>query len=98
MSTNGAGTPHDPRAEPAGDREQASGRQRKPRLSFGLPVFNGQRSIGRVIDSIQKQSFPDWELVISDNHSTDGTALVVAERAASDPRIQFFPQASNAGI
>ena len=83
MSTNGAGTPHNS-AESAADREQASGRQRKPKLSFGLPVFNGQRSIGRVIESIQKQTFRDWELVISDNHSTDATAEVVAERAQSD--------------
>jgi len=98
MSTNGAGTAHDPSEERAADREQASGRQRKPKLSFGLPVFNGQRSIGRVIDSLQKQTFRDWELVISDNHSTDDTARVVAERAESDARIQFFPQASNAGI
>jgi glycosyltransferase involved in cell wall biosynthesis len=71
---------------------------RPPRLSFGLPVFNGERSIGRTIASIQKQTFADFELVISDNHSTDGTARIVQERSRHDPRVRFFPQPSNAGI
>jgi hypothetical protein len=74
-----------------------SGRH-QPRLSFGLPIYNGQKSVARVIDSIQAQSFGDFELVISDNHSTDGTPAIVAERARSDPRIRFFPRPSNAGI
>lgn len=69
-----------------------------PRLSFGLPVFNGQRSIGRVIDKILQQTFTDVELVISDNHSTDQTAEICLERAARDPRVKFFPQQANAGI
>ena len=69
-----------------------------PQLSFGLPVFNGARSIGGVIESIQQQTFRDFELVISDNCSTDNTAAVVAGYAQHDPRIKFFPQPSNAGI
>ncbi|MEY2934939.1 MAG: hypothetical protein RL033_5688 [Pseudomonadota bacterium] len=77
---------HDPAAEHA------------PKLSFGLPVFNGARSIGGVIESIQKQTFSDFELVVSDNCSTDDTAEVVAGYAKTDRRIKFFPQASNAGI
>jgi glycosyltransferase involved in cell wall biosynthesis len=69
-----------------------------PRLSFGLPVFNGERSIGRTIESVQKQTFGDFELVISDNHSSDGTARLIAERSQNDPRIRLFSQPSNAGI
>lgn len=69
-----------------------------PKLSIGLPVFNGQRAIGRVIDRVLEQTFTDLELVISDNHSTDETAAICLERAARDPRVKFFPQEVNAGI
>jgi glycosyltransferase involved in cell wall biosynthesis len=72
--------------------------EQAPKLSFGLPVFNGQRSIARVIDSIQAQTFTDFELVISDNHSQDETAAICTERARADERIRFFPQHANAGI
>jgi glycosyltransferase involved in cell wall biosynthesis len=61
-------------------------------------VFNGERSIGRTIDSIQRQTFRDFELVISDNHSTDGTVRLITERSKHDPRIRLFLQPSNAGI
>lgn len=69
-----------------------------PKLSIGLPVFNGQRAIGRLIDKVLEQTFTDLELVISDNHSTDQTAAICLERAARDPRVKFFPQEANAGI
>jgi glycosyltransferase involved in cell wall biosynthesis len=69
-----------------------------PRLSFGLPVYNGARSIGRAIRSILEQSFGDFELVISDNCSSDATAAIVRELALADPRVRFFPREFNAGI
>lgn len=69
-----------------------------PRLSFGLPVYNGAGSIGRTIRSILEQSFEDFELVISDNCSTDATAAIVHEQARGDPRVRFHPRAFNAGI
>ncbi len=79
---------------PLGAREAAPA----PTLSFGLPVYNGQRSIRRLIDSIRAQTFTDFELVISDNHSSDDTAAICTERSQGDPRITFFPQNANAGI
>ena len=45
-----------------------------PRISFGLPVRNGASTIGKAIESVLAQTFEDWELVISDNESTDGTS------------------------
>src|SRR3982750_57610 len=71
---------------------------RAPRLSIGLPVFNGQRYIRRVIESVCAQTFGDWELVVSDNCSTDETVAVVLDLARQDRRIQLFRQPSNAGI
>jgi glycosyltransferase involved in cell wall biosynthesis len=69
-----------------------------PRLSFGLPVYNGAASIGRTIRSILEQSFEDLELVISDNCSTDATAAIVHEHARGDSRVRFHARDFNAGI
>jgi hypothetical protein len=70
----------------------------RPKLSIGLPIYNGQRSVRRVIESVQRQTFQDLELVISDNASTDQTAAICRELAASDPRIKFHTREQNAGI
>lgn len=70
----------------------------RPKVSFGLPIFNGQRSVRRAIESIQRQTFADLELVISDNASTDQTAAICRELAEQDPRVKFFTRAQNAGI
>jgi len=45
----------------------------KPRVSLGVPVYNGERFIHEALDSIIAQSFEDFELIISDNVSIDGT-------------------------
>lgn len=60
----------------------------RPVVSFGLPVRNGAPTIGQAIESILAQSFQDWELIISDNRSTDGTSEICASFAASDERIR----------
>ena len=62
-----------------------------PRISFGLPVRNGASTIGKAIESVLAQTFEDWELVISDNESTDGTSDVCAAFAARDERIHHVP-------
>jgi glycosyltransferase involved in cell wall biosynthesis len=69
-----------------------------PKLSFGVPVFNGERSLPRLLDSLAAQTFEDFEVVISDNCSTDGTAELCRRRAAEDARIHFHPRPENAGI
>jgi hypothetical protein len=45
-----------------------------PRLSIGLPVYNGERYLNESLDSLLGQSYENFELIISDNASTDGTA------------------------
>ncbi len=47
-----------------------------PLLSIGLFVFNGERFLGETLDSILNQTFTDFELIISDNASTDRTAEI----------------------
>ncbi|EGJ33310.1 MULTISPECIES: glycosyltransferase [Moorena] len=45
----------------------------QPRLSIGLPVYNGEEFLREALDSILAQTFEDFELIISDNCSTDAT-------------------------
>ena len=70
---------------------------RPPRVSIGIPVYNGERYISDTIDSIQAQTFRDFELIISDNASTDGTAAICRRYAASDARIRYFRNERNVG-
>lgn len=63
----------------------------RPLVSFGLPVRNGAPTIGQAIESVLAQTFEDWELVISDNLSTDGTSEICASFAARDERIRHIP-------
>ena len=61
-----------------------------PRVSFALPVRNGGDKIRRCLDSLLAQDFEDFEIVISDNASTDGTQDVIREYAARDSRVRPF--------
>jgi glycosyltransferase involved in cell wall biosynthesis len=68
-----------------------------PRLSIGLPVYNGQNYVAEALDDLLKQSYQDFELIISDNASTDGTAEICRDYAARDPRIRYVRQPKNIG-
>lgn len=68
-----------------------------PRVSIGMPVFNGGRYLHSAIDSIIGQTFSDFELIISDNASTDSTPEICRAYAANDPRIRFCRQTRNLG-
>jgi glycosyltransferase involved in cell wall biosynthesis len=68
-----------------------------PRVSIGVPVYNGERFLGRTLDSLRAQSFTDFELIISDNASTDGTRSICMEYAARDARIRYVPSPVNNG-
>jgi len=68
-----------------------------PWVSIGLPVYNGQRYIAKTIDSLLGQSFGDFELIISDNASTDRTEQICSEYAAGDKRIRYYRNEKNIG-
>lgn len=70
---------------------------RPPRLSIGLPVYNGERYIKFALDSILAQTFNDFELIISDNASTDSTMQICQEYAARDSRIKYHRNLENIG-
>jgi len=69
-----------------------------PRVSVGLPVYNSENYIAAALDSILEQSFNDYELIISDNGSTDGTAEICRDYAARDNRVRFIQQSENTGV
>jgi glycosyltransferase involved in cell wall biosynthesis len=69
----------------------------KPRVSIGLPVFNGENYIEEALDSILAQTYADFELVISDNASTDRTPQICQDYAAKDRRIRYFRNPENLG-
>jgi glycosyltransferase involved in cell wall biosynthesis len=71
--------------------------QRRPLLSIGLPVYNGERFLPQAIQSVLDQSFTDYELLILDNASTDRTPEIAKEHAARDRRIRYHRNARNVG-
>lgn len=68
-----------------------------PTVSIGLPVFNGERFLAEALRSLLAQTFGDFELIISDNASTDRTADICTEFARRDSRIRYIRQARNLG-
>lgn len=75
----------------------AAARTPPPRVSIGMPVYNGAHFLREVLESLLGQSYADFELIISDNASTDETAAICREFATCDPRISFYRQARNLG-
>jgi glycosyltransferase involved in cell wall biosynthesis len=69
----------------------------KPRLSIGLPVYNGEDYLAQSIDAVLGQTYTDFELVISSNASTDGTDDICRDYEKRDSRITFFRQDKNIG-
>ncbi|EOR92915.1 Glycosyl transferase, family 2 [Arcticibacter svalbardensis MN12-7] len=68
----------------------------KPTISILTPVWNGLPYIKECIESVLIQDFTDWELLVSDNGSTDGTRDYLD--SLNDPRIRIFKQEENVGI
>jgi teichuronic acid biosynthesis glycosyltransferase TuaG len=68
-----------------------------PLVSIITPSWNVERLIGETIESVQAQTFGDWELLIADDCSTDQTPAIISRYAAADPRIQLIRQARNGG-
>jgi len=68
-----------------------------PRVSIGLPVYNGSRYLAAALDSLLGQTFADFELIICDNASTDDTQAICGNYAARDPRIRYIREPANTG-
>jgi glycosyltransferase involved in cell wall biosynthesis len=68
-----------------------------PLVSIITPSWNVAHLIGETIETVQAQTLGDWELLIADDCSSDGTAAVVDGFASADPRIKLIRQPRNAG-
>ena len=69
-----------------------------PRLSVGLPVYNGENYLAESIEALLGQSYEDFELIISDNASTDATADICRHYEKQDSRVSYFRQSRNIGL
>ena len=67
----------------------------KPKVSIGMPVYNGEKYLRESLDALVSQSFIDFELIISDNASKDGTSDICIEYSEKDNRINYFRQPVN---
>ena len=61
--------------------------KKQGRISIIMPVYNGVSWIGECIESIRQQTDTNWELLVLDDHSTDGTTELVFKLAEEDSRI-----------
>ncbi len=70
---------------------------RTPRISIGIPAYNSSAHIGATLEGLLAQSFGDFEIIVSDNASTDATRDVVENYMRLDPRIRYERQPVNIG-
>ena len=69
-----------------------------PKVSVLMPAYNAEKYVSKAIESVIDQTFPDWELVIVDDCSSDRTLELCEEYANRDARIKIYKQEINFGI
>ena len=69
----------------------------KPKLSVITPVYNREKYLPECIESILNQTFEDFEFILIDDHSTDGTSKIIKEYELKDNRIKFLSNKLNIG-
>ncbi|PJX25512.1 hypothetical protein CAP48_05560 [Advenella sp. S44] len=67
-------------------------------ISIILPTYNSERFISTAIESVLGQTYPDWELVVVDDGSTDQTRFIIESYARRDARIVFIRNSRNSGV
>ncbi len=69
-----------------------------PKLSIGLPVYNAEEFLPQALDCLLVQTFRNFEIIISDNASTDRTPQICREYVSRDSRIRYFRSDRNLGL
>lgn len=72
-------------------------RSRTPLVTLGMPVYNEGKFIAESIDNLLKQTYPNLEIIIADNGSTDGSSEICAAYAAKHPNIKHIRHPKNLG-
>ena len=62
----------------------------RPLVSIGVPIYNEEKHLAEVLDSLLAQDYENFEIVISDNASTDGTQRICEKYAAADRRVRYY--------
>jgi glycosyltransferase involved in cell wall biosynthesis len=63
-----------------------------PRFSIVIPSFNAEATLSETLESVEAQGYGDWECLVVDDGSTDGTAAIARRYAAADPRVRVLSQ------
>src|SRR5688572_23794306 len=71
---------------------------RPPRVSVGMPVYNGEKYLVHAFTRLLDQEFVDFELIVCDNASTDGTQEICLQFAQKDPRVRYVRNERNIGL
>ena len=69
-----------------------------PEISVIMPAFNAGATLAASAESVQKQSFPDWELIVIDDGSSDNTAVIAGDLEKKDARIRLLKLQKNGGL
>ena len=69
-----------------------------PRLTIGLPVFNGEAYLEETLQALLRQTYPEFALLVGDNASTDRTQEIARDFATSDSRIRYVRNERNLGL
>lgn len=78
-------------------REQSEMIEKNPKVTIGIPVYNGENFLADAIEAVLAQTYQHFEIVISDNASTDRTREICEAYAARDGRIRYVRTAQNQG-
>ena len=71
--------------------------QQHPTVSIGIPVYNSEKYLEETLKSLLDQGFQDFEIIISDNASTDSTPVICREYEKKDPRVRYYRSETNHG-
>jgi glycosyltransferase involved in cell wall biosynthesis len=80
------------------DEGVRTSRPSSPRVTVGIPVYNGEAFIAATLDAIVAQTFRDYEVLIADNASTDNTAIICRRYVERDQRFHYIRNETNLGI
>ncbi len=69
-----------------------------PKITIGMPVYNGEKFLQAKLDSLLTQTYSNFELLISDNGSTDSTSEICKDYAKKDKRVRYIQHNKNLGI
>ena len=84
--------------QPAGESQHSVDMGQSPKISVVLPVYNAERYLREAVDSILTQTFTDFELILINDGSTDGSGDICRAYAKRDPRVVLIDCPTNGGL